>query len=344
MAKAQIDVYRDWLGIQEPNRPLNHYQLLRLKPFEDDPGVVREHYRKMNAHVRKYAAGEYGAESQQLLNEIAQAMLCLTDSERKLEYDVSIGRKIQKTSVRRTLEDILIQNNIIPPERMKQVKGYADAVGIDLHEAVLQQKIATPDVVMLAYAESIGLPFVSLEDIGVDEEIAPQIDPNQARMHSFVPLMVDRGQLLLASPKPVDPDIEEGLRMLFEKPVRSTICIPSEVNAALAKYYPRDAVQLVRRQDGSTAPAATPKAKSAREAVEPVSIEPMSEEEKKNRLMSTVMAFNFTGMVVYFGLNFLKIIPGLDAKPVLIQMIALGIPGILAGSVAAFVVWKKYTR
>ena len=31
----ELNVYRDWLGIKETARPLNHYQLLRLKPFED---------------------------------------------------------------------------------------------------------------------------------------------------------------------------------------------------------------------------------------------------------------------------------------------------------------------
>ena len=57
---ATLDVYRDWLGIKEAERPLNHYQLLRLKKFEDDPEKIRGHYRKLNAHVRKYAAGQYG--------------------------------------------------------------------------------------------------------------------------------------------------------------------------------------------------------------------------------------------------------------------------------------------
>ncbi len=52
---------------------------MRLKQFEDDIGKIREHYRKMNAHVRKFAAGEFAKQSQDLLNELAKAMLCLTD-------------------------------------------------------------------------------------------------------------------------------------------------------------------------------------------------------------------------------------------------------------------------
>ena len=344
MAKAQIDVYKDWLGIQEPNRPLNYYQILRLKAFEDDPNVIREHYKKMNAHVRKYASGDYAAESQHLLNELAKAMLCLTDSTRKLEYDISLGRKVEAAKARRILEDILIQNGIVPADRMKQVKGYADAVGIDLQEAVLQQKIASPEVVMLAFAESIGLPFVSVEDIGVDESIAPQINPNTARMHSFVPLMVDRGQLLLASPKPVNPDVEEELRMIFDMPVRSTICIPAEVNAAIAKYYPRDAVQLVRKSDGTTTTAgsAPAKSKSSSEAASNEAVEPLSDEEKKNRLQMTAVALNFSVMAVCFGCYYMKIPRGLVNH--WLQFPVLGTLGVLVGAAVAFYMWKKYSR
>lgn len=341
MSKPQIDVYRDWLGIQDPNRPLNFYQLLRLRPFEDNPAAIRENYRKLNAHVRKYAAGDYMAESQTLLNELAKAMLCLTDTARKLEYDISLGRKVETARARRGLEEILITNNIVPADRMKQVKGYADAIGIDLHEAVLQQKIGAPETIMLAYAESIGLPFVSIEDIGVDEGIAPQINPNTARQHSFVPLMVDRGQLLLASPKPVNPDVEEELRMVFDMPVRSTICTPAEINAAIAKYYPRDAVQLVRKSDGSTVAASSGQpSKSSGSSRAPD--EPMSAEEKKNRLQTTIVSFNFSAMIVCFGLYYANFPRALQNTWLQFPVIALA--GVLVGGTAALIAWKKLSR
>ena len=79
----ELDVYRDWLGVTDAERPLNYYQLLRLKKFEDDIEKIRSNYRKLNAQVRKYASGQYGNQSQQLLNELAKAMLCLTDAKRK---------------------------------------------------------------------------------------------------------------------------------------------------------------------------------------------------------------------------------------------------------------------
>ena len=50
MAK-QFDVYRDWLGVTDTNRPLNYYQVLRLPKFEDDASKIRAHFHKMNSHV-----------------------------------------------------------------------------------------------------------------------------------------------------------------------------------------------------------------------------------------------------------------------------------------------------
>lgn len=304
MAEKKLDVYRDWLKIEAPNRPLNYYQILKLKPFEDNVAVIRKHYRELNAYIRKFATGDYIEQSQDLLNELAKAMLCLTDHERKNDYDFKLGRKSPEATGPRTLESILLQNGIVTPEQIKKAKSFADAVGIDLHQAILQQRFAKPEDVMLAYAESIGLPFVNLDDIPVDEFYVPQMNPNTARQHSFVPVMADMGKLILASPEPVSLDVEDELRMTFEMPVRCAICTPAQVNAAIVKYYPRDAVQrIVARTDeepaagNAVAAKVKPgKAKKAASGPKP----PFSEAAKKNRLKISVVAFNFTFMATAF--------------------------------------------
>ena len=105
----------------------------------------------------------------------------------------------------------------------------------------MQQKLAAPDAVMQAYAESLGLPYIDLGDVGVNEELAPQVPAVLARQHSCVPVMVDQGVLLMASPNPLIPEVEEELRLRMGVPIRSVLCTPGEVNAAVAKYYPKEA-------------------------------------------------------------------------------------------------------
>ncbi|MBQ7813532.1 MAG: hypothetical protein IJ387_03445, partial [Thermoguttaceae bacterium] len=326
--------YKEWLKIEAPNRPLNYYQLLKFNRFEDDPTVIRNRYRELNAYVRKFATGDFIEESQALLNELAKAMLCLTDAERKAEYDFSLGRKQAaaetSTSGRRTFEGIVVEEKLATPEQLKKAKNLSDAVGLPLHQALLQQKTAEPERIMMAYAESEGLPFVNLEDVPVDEYYAPQIEPATARQHSFVPVMADMGKLILASPEPLSLDVEDELRLIFDMPTRCAICTPQQVNAAIEKYYPRGAVRQVveRAADGSTAkqdakPKAAPKQKAAKETVE------LSKAAQKNRLKLTIVCFNFGVMLGTVG-STLAMKAGMGK--------AIGI-GVAVGAIAATIAW-----
>jgi len=317
----RLDVYRDWLGITETARPLDYYRLLRLKPFADDAQQIRDHYRKMNAHVRKFATGDYAAESQELLNELARAMLCLTDVQRKREYDASLGRKEAAAGRPRTLEEILLAGKTIDRSQLDKARSYADAVGLEIRDALVQQKMAAADVVMLAYAESLGLPYVELEDVGVDEELVPRVPPTLARQHSCVPVMVDEGQLLMASPNPLIPDVEEELRLRFNMPVRTVLCTPASINKVVAQCYPRDAV-------GAAPVAAAPKKPAAKPAPHQEQSQPLSRDEKiKRHGMFAVIGFNLTVIVCMI---FLVVLRG--------GMIALGKWDFLITALLAFFV------
>jgi len=243
MAKSgkQLDVYRDWLGITDPTRPLDYYALLRLKRFEDDREKILAAYRQLNAHVRKFATGEFGPQSQELLNELARAMLCLTDEERKGEYDAMLGRPAKAGPRRRTLEQVLLANKAITLEQLTKLRNYANAVNLPMRDAVLQQRVAPAEIVMQAYAESVGLPYIDLGDIPIDEELIPLVPAPTARQHLFVPLLVDDGMLLIASPNPVNPDVQDDLRLRVEHPVRTVLCTPAAINILVSKYYSREA-------------------------------------------------------------------------------------------------------
>jgi hypothetical protein len=280
MSKA-LDVYRDWLGITDTQRPLSYYQLLRLKPFEDDTARIRSHYQKMNAHVRKFATGSYAAQSQQLLNELAKAMLCLTDAARKREYDAALGRKEAGTGRRRSLEEILLAGKIIDQAQLAKARNLAQAIGLETRDALLQQRDAKPEAIMQAYAESLGLPYVELADVGVDEQLVPQVPPLLARQHSCVPVMVDQGQVLMASPNPLTPDVEEELRLRLGMPVRTLLCTVAGINELVTKYYSREAAAAApAAKPAAPKPAAKPTAKPAAPEEES---EPRSPEEQLRR-------------------------------------------------------------
>ncbi|NIP69958.1 MAG: hypothetical protein GTO04_12500 [Planctomycetales bacterium] len=252
-----LDVYRDWLGVKETTRPLDYYQLLRLEAFDDDQDRIRRHYRKLNSHVRKFASGSYARQSQDLLNELARAMLCLTDLQRKGEYDESLGRVKVAEGPARTLEQILVKNGVVNPGQLAKAQQYARATGFSLRDALAQQKLAPPEVLMQAYAQSIGLPFLNLADITIEEELFRKISAVLARTHSVAPVMIENGQLLLASPNPLNLQVEEDLKLRLGMPIRMVLCTPADIHRVINEHYPRDvaSAELASRGVGDSQPS-----------------------------------------------------------------------------------------
>ncbi|MGD9646394.1 MAG: hypothetical protein AB7U73_11835 [Pirellulales bacterium] len=89
-----FDPYLKWLGIRSPERPPNHYALLGLSLFEDDPEVVSNAADRQMSHVRTFQVGPHSHWSQRLLNELAAAKLCLLKAERKAAYDANLGEQL----------------------------------------------------------------------------------------------------------------------------------------------------------------------------------------------------------------------------------------------------------
>ncbi|HQU46303.1 MAG TPA: hypothetical protein PK867_26085, partial [Pirellulales bacterium] len=77
-----LDPYRKWLGIPPAEQPPDHYRLLGVGRFEDDPDTISNAADRQMAHVRTFQTGPHSAVSQKLLNEIAAARVCLLDRAR----------------------------------------------------------------------------------------------------------------------------------------------------------------------------------------------------------------------------------------------------------------------
>lgn len=87
MHQDDFDPYRKWLGIPPRDQPPNHYRLLSLGLFEDDPDTISNAADRQMAHLRTFQTGPHSALSQRLLNECAAARLCLLKPEEKAKYD-----------------------------------------------------------------------------------------------------------------------------------------------------------------------------------------------------------------------------------------------------------------
>jgi hypothetical protein len=235
-----LDVYKDWLGIPDGPRPPNHYELLRLVKFQDDADKIRANYKKLNAHVRKYASGQFSVRSQELLNELAKAMLYLTDPQAKREYDESLGRVFREEggpSGPRNLARILEERGVVTREQMKEAETFAEARGLTLRDAVVQMKLADATTAAQALSEELGRSFLDLADVAPDDGVLDKVPRSTVKRHSVLPLFIDDDTLLIACVNELDQELEDELRMRFDLPVRPVIATPLAINQGIAKYY-----------------------------------------------------------------------------------------------------------
>ena len=284
-----IDVYKEWLGIPEGPRPPDHYQLLRLVQFEDDVQKVRKNYKKLNAHVRKYATGQYSEQSQALLNELAKAMLCLTDEELKQEYDRAQGRVVDDRDEmgRRPLTSYLLDEGAITAEQAKNATTHAERTGLTVRDAIVQLKIVDQETAARAFASELGRSYVDLADLVPENDALDMVPKNVVRRHNCLPLFVDDNAVVVACADEPEAELEDEIRLRFGKPIRPVIASGKSINQAIATYYAegmrKDVAEPVKasakpKSGKSTATVTAPKvAKPKKEVRE------FSDEEKAQR-------------------------------------------------------------
>ena len=237
---SDIDVYKEWLGIPEADRPPDHYTLLRLVMFEDDPDKIQNNYRKLNNHIRKFATGQYQQESQDLLNELAKAMLCLTDPDSKSQYDVSLGREPQQIAAddsKVTTLEYLVNEGTLERHQVSEIEHFADARGLTHRDAVIQMKLAEPEQAAKALAAELQMTFIDLAAMLPEDDVLDRLPRSVVKRHTCVPLYEDGGRLLVACAQQPSLELEDEVRMRYGIPIRGVLAVPRQVNQAIAKYY-----------------------------------------------------------------------------------------------------------
>ncbi len=340
---SEIDVYKEWLGIPEGVRPPDHYTLLRLVQFEDDIEKIRGNYRKLNAHVRKYSSGQYLIRSQELLNEMAKAMLCLTDPDGKHEYDLSLGREPSATADEepKTVLEYLVSKSLVKRSQVSEIEHFAEARGLNHRDAVVQMKLVEPIEATRALAVELRLPFVDLEDMLPEDSVLDMIPRRVVKKHSCLPLFEDRGRLLVACIDEPSPALEDEIRMRCGHPMRAVLAVPRAVNQAIAKYYApgmRDEAATPNEPDtkSSAKGGKAPKTKTEKPKAEPKGRSaPLSDDERKQRMQLSLIAICWatigTVAVFYFTKSDLGTV---------MQMLIAGVIGALVAGVLKLTYWK----
>lgn len=293
---VKLDVYKEWLGIPEGPRPPDHYALLRLVQFDDDVDRIRKNYKKLNSHVRKYATGQYSNESQELLNELAKAMLCLTDAERKREYDAGLGREFddEASSGAATLLGNLQREGVISSAQANEAKSHAERTGLSLRDAVVQLKLANQEQATRAYASELGLAYVDIADMIPDETALDTLPKSVVRRFTCLPLFVDGDRVLVACASEPSHELEEEIRLRFGAAMRPVLSTPQAIKAGIDQYYAAG----LRKENAPPPKKATATNKIAEVVTKKKPVSQMTDAEKAERFQMGIVLICVTFVIL----------------------------------------------
>ncbi len=89
---ADFDPLYYWLGIPPGEQPPDHYRLLGIRRFENDPLVIENAADRQMVHLKTFQTGPHSDDSQRLLNRVASARICLLNPGSKSAYDDKLSR------------------------------------------------------------------------------------------------------------------------------------------------------------------------------------------------------------------------------------------------------------
>ena len=90
-----FDPYLSWLGIPSQLRPLNHYLLLGVKIYENDPEKIALAYETRMVLLKQFQSGPRGEISQQLITQVGKAKRDLLDPDRRARYDSGLKKQLE---------------------------------------------------------------------------------------------------------------------------------------------------------------------------------------------------------------------------------------------------------
>ena len=75
-------------------QPANHYRLLGLTVFEEARDVIQAAAERQTVFLRNFGLGKHQAVSQQLLNEVQRAKICLLTPANRAAYDARLRQEL----------------------------------------------------------------------------------------------------------------------------------------------------------------------------------------------------------------------------------------------------------
>jgi type IV pilus assembly protein PilB len=136
-----------------------------------------------------------------------------------------------------TIEDILLQQGLLRPEQLTQIKLESINSGQTPEKLILEHNFVAADKIAQARAMLIGVPFFRLEGRAISSEILNLVPEPVARRYRLIPFEKEGDKLLVAMADPLDLQVVEFIEKKSGMKVKRFLSMPDEILRTISEQY-----------------------------------------------------------------------------------------------------------
>ena len=141
--------------------------------------------------------------------------------------------------ITKRLGDVLVERGVISPAELEEALAYQKEHGGLIGQVLIQLGLATEEKVAMALTAQYGFPYLPLANYEIDSDLTTLIPEAVAQRHCLIAIDRIGNALTLAMADPSNLEAIEAVEMLTKCVVQAFVSTPSDINAAINKYYKR---------------------------------------------------------------------------------------------------------
>lgn len=116
-----------------------------------------------------------------------------------------------------TLVELLLERGLLTPTQIEHVENQAREQKKSIEQIIKEETLVYPEPLAQLKAELIGVPYIDLQTIRIDEHAMHDVSPRAATTYRFIPFSQKKNKLLVAMDSPDDYQAMEAVRFIAKK-------------------------------------------------------------------------------------------------------------------------------
>ena len=135
------------------------------------------------------------------------------------------------------LGELLLELNIISPERLEEALAEQHKTGKMLGEVLLRKKFIEKKVLGGILEYKLDIPYVNLLEYDIDKDIVTLFPREFIKQHNSIPVKKEDNMLFVAMASPLDSGIIEKLRIKSGMEIVPLLTTPADIDEAVNFYF-----------------------------------------------------------------------------------------------------------